>query len=84
MSDKLPLGDRVLDRCNPILVREIQQAVNGRAFLVTVSVALSCVAIIAMMIAASGSGWEFKLIAWSRPSISEGGTHTRTTSPPCA
>jgi len=55
VSGKLALGERILDRCNPILVREIQQAVNGRAFLVTVSASLSCIAIIAMMIAAGGS-----------------------------
>ncbi|MEM8885396.1 MAG: hypothetical protein AAGD14_15120 [Planctomycetota bacterium] len=55
MSDGVALPERMLDRCNPILVREVQQAVNGRAFLLTVSASICCVTIIAMVIAASGS-----------------------------
>ena len=56
--DRLPLGERVLDRFNPILVREIQQAVSGRAFLITVSVSLTCVVLVAMLIAWGDSGTQ--------------------------
>ncbi len=50
---RLPWRARIGDRLNPILVREIQQSFHGRAFVVTLAVALTAVVLTAM--AAAGN-----------------------------
>ena len=50
----LPLTERLSDRLNPILLREVQQALNGRAFLVTVFLALLGIVIVALSYAGGG------------------------------
>jgi len=44
------------DRLNPILVREVQQSFHGRAFVVTLAVALTAVVLTAMAAAGGGPG----------------------------
>ncbi|NJN14629.1 MAG: hypothetical protein HC813_03135 [Planctomycetes bacterium] len=48
------LGERLLDRVNAILVREIQQALNSRIFVVTLSLSLGAILCIGLVIAAEG------------------------------
>ena len=42
------LGERVSDRVNPILVRELLQALNGRAFLATLTLSLFVIVLVAL------------------------------------
>jgi hypothetical protein len=42
------LGERVSDRVNPILVRELLQALNGRAFLATLMLSLFAIVLVAL------------------------------------
>lgn len=50
----LPLTERLSDRLNPILLREVQQALNGRAFLITVFLALLGIVVVALGFAGGG------------------------------
>ncbi len=43
------------DKLNPILVREVSQALNGRGFMITASMALLATVLIALLVAADGS-----------------------------
>jgi hypothetical protein len=45
------LLERIGDRLNPILVREVHQALNGKAFVVTAALALLAITIIALVVA---------------------------------
>ena len=49
---KIGFFSRFSDRLNPILVREVHQALNGKAFLITASLALMAIILIAMITAA--------------------------------
>ena len=49
------LLDRLDDRLNPILVREVSQALGGRGFLITAGLALLATVLIALLVAADGS-----------------------------
>ncbi len=51
---RLTLAERLSDRLNPILLREVQQALNGRAFLVTVWLALLGIVVVALTYASGG------------------------------
>lgn len=42
------------DRCNPILVREIQQSMRSKAFVITLSVALASIVVTALVVAGEG------------------------------
>jgi hypothetical protein len=53
---RLPLPERFSDRLNPVLVREIQQATNGKTFLAALALALTGIAIVAITTAAEGPG----------------------------
>ncbi len=44
---------RFSDRCNPILVREVHQALNGKGFLFTAALALLATVVIALYVAAA-------------------------------
>jgi len=44
------LWSRLSDRCNPILVREVQQAVKGRVFPLTVMITLAITVVIAVVV----------------------------------
>jgi len=55
VSERLTLAERVSDRLNPILVREIQQSLRGRAFITILTLALCCIVVTAMMVASQGS-----------------------------
>lgn len=48
---ELPLATRLSDRVNPILLREIQQALRGRTFGVTLLLSLAAISIAAMIVA---------------------------------
>ncbi len=45
---RLGFADRVVDRLNPILVREVQQSLNGKAFLSTLVLALMGVVLVGL------------------------------------
>ena len=60
---RLPFWTRVSDRMNPILIRETQQAVNGRTFLTALSLALG--AIVLVSLTTSGSGGSSRREGWS-------------------
>ena len=59
----LPFWARVSDRLNPILVRETQQAVNGRTFLTALSLALGAIVLVALTTA--GAGGSTRAEGWS-------------------
>lgn len=48
---RLEWTERLSDRCSPILVREIQQALSGRLFLLTLAVAVIAVVVLALSFA---------------------------------
>ena len=50
----LALGERLSDRLNPILVREVQQALNGRSFVATLALALLGIVVTALVVASEG------------------------------
>jgi hypothetical protein len=50
------LAGRVADRMNPVLVREVQQALNSRGFAVTLAIALLAVVIVALTAVADSDG----------------------------
>ncbi len=50
----LTRGERLLDRANAILVREIQQALSSRLFLATLSLAVAAILVIGLSVAAAG------------------------------
>ena len=56
ISDNLGLFVRLSDRINPILVREVQQSVKGRVFVLTVLGALLVSVIIALVVASNYEG----------------------------
>ncbi|MCA8965509.1 MAG: hypothetical protein H6838_18515 [Planctomycetes bacterium] len=56
IPDRLDLLTRLSDRLNPILVREVQQAVKGRVFVLTVLGALFVNVIIALVVASNYKG----------------------------
>ena len=58
-SDRVALSERLSDRLNPILVREVQQALNGRAFLILIWIALLGIVIVAITHAGDGEGGRF-------------------------
>ncbi len=47
-------GERLLDRANAILVREIQQALNSRLFVATLALAVAAIFVIGLVVAAAG------------------------------
>ncbi len=51
-AEKDSLTTRLGDRVNPILIREVHQALNGRGFLVTAGLALLSIVVIALIVAA--------------------------------
>ncbi len=55
-APRVSLGERLSDRCNPIFVREIQQAVGSRMFAVTVGAGLTAVVLLAFSSAAARGG----------------------------
>ncbi len=59
MSDEAPRltwGERLSDVVNPLLVRETQQVLGSKAFVVVMSVALAAICGVAFTIAAQGTG----------------------------
>jgi hypothetical protein len=48
------LGERISDRLNPILVREVQQALNGRSFVATLGLSLLGIVVTALVVASGG------------------------------
>lgn len=46
----LPLGERLSDKCNPILLRELQQMFGGKAFTATIVLVMLAVFLIALTI----------------------------------
>jgi hypothetical protein len=56
IDEPLPLGERVSDRLNPILVREIQQALSGKVFLMTMAGAVSAVVLLTVAVVLFGEG----------------------------
>jgi len=52
------------DRCNPILVREVQQALRGKAFVVTLSIALASIVVTALVCAVPAVGYWLTRKAW--------------------
>ncbi len=60
---RLPFWSRASDRVNPVLVREAQQAMKGRAFAVALTLALAAIVIVALSTASSHGatrrdGWK--------------------------
>lgn len=55
---RLDWAERMSDRCSPILVREVQQALSGRAFLGTLASAVVTVVILALVFAWFGQDDE--------------------------
>ncbi len=56
LPDRLDFFTRLSDRLNPILVREVQQAVKGRVFMLTVIGALFVNVVIALVVASNHRG----------------------------
>jgi ABC-type transport system involved in cytochrome c biogenesis permease component len=52
--ERVGIFERIGDRLNPILIREVNQALRGRAFLATGILALMAIVIIALTVAAQG------------------------------
>lgn len=50
------LGDRLSDRLNPILVREVQQAMNGKTVVVALALALLAIVLTGLGVASGGGG----------------------------
>jgi hypothetical protein len=53
-TPRIGLAGRIGDRLNPILLREVNQALRGRAFLVIASLSLLAIVVIALVVAAQG------------------------------
>ncbi|MCC7139564.1 MAG: hypothetical protein IT460_14165 [Planctomycetes bacterium] len=57
------LGERLSDRLNPILVREVQQAMNGKTVVVALALALLAIVLTGLAVASDGNagrrdGWD--------------------------
>src|SRR5262245_11512527 len=51
------LGERIAERVNPIIVKEIRQGLRTRAFWIFFSLMLIACVIISLIAAATGEGW---------------------------